>query len=210
MAILIIVLIIVAATAAGFWIEHQRKKRIHAFAAARSLTYVARDNRWARVDTGRPYGEGHSHKIKHVMTGAHRGRPITIYEHQWTTGSGKESQTHVMHKTLVGLPKSFPRLELSQEGMFGRLARRMGMKDIELESDDFNQKYRVAGERRFAYDVLHPRMMQWMLSAGAPGFTINGPYIVLADSGKLDLSAVDAEIQYLDSIIEQLPRYVVG
>lgn len=207
----VFVFVVVAGLALGFYAEAQRKKKLQAFAASRQLTYVARDDRWVRIDTGYPHGQGgRSHRAKHVMTGQHRGRPIVIFEHEWKTGSGKETQTHQVRKTLMGLPKQFPKLELGPEGIFGRAARRMGMKDIELESDAFNQQYQVAGDRRFAYDVLHPRFMQWMLDTEAPGFTINGPYVALYGRGKIDTRMLDQEVRYLDSIVDQLPGYVVG
>lgn len=201
---------VVVAAIIGFWWEHHRKKKLQAFAASRGLTYAARDDRWVRIDTGYPYGQGRSPKAKHVMTGQHRGRPIVIFEHEWTTGSGKDTQTHHARKTLMGLPKSFPKLELRPEGIVGRMARRMGMKDIELESDAFNEAYKVSGDRRFAYDVLHPRFMEWMLHTSAPGFTINGQYIALYGQGRIDLERLDHEVGYLDAIVEQLPGYVVG
>lgn len=193
----------------GIAYEQHRKKKFQAFAASRGLTYASRDDSWVRLDTGRPYGEGRAHKAKHVMTGQHRGRPVVVYEHQWTTGSGKDSQTHSVRKTLMGLPRSFPRLDVRKEGFFGRTARRMGMKDIELESDDFNREFRVMGDRRLAYDVLHPRLMEWMLHTDSPGFVINGPYIAYTTGSRIDLNQVDGEIAYLDTIIDRLPRYVV-
>jgi hypothetical protein len=206
----VVAAVMVLAIGFGFYYEHQRKKKLQAFAAARRLTYAARDDSWVRLDTGYPHGQGRAHRAKHVMTGQHRGRPIVIFEHEWKTGSGKDTQTHQVRKTLMGLPKSFPKLELRPEGIFGRAARRMGMKDIELESDDFNQRYKVSGDRRFAYDVLHPRFMQWMLGTSAPGFTINGQYVALYGQGKIDTSKVDQEVAYLDAIVEHLPGYVVG
>lgn len=203
-------IIFVLVAAGAFYYEHHRKQKIQAFAASRQLTYAARDDRWAHLDTGYPHGQGRSHRAKHVMTGRHRGRPIVIFEHEWKTGSGKDTQTHQVRKTLMGLPKGLPRLELRPEGILGRAARRMGMRDIELESDDFNRQYKVSGDRRFAYDVLHPRFMEWMLGRQAPGFTIHGHYIALYGQGKIDLEKVDHEVAYLDEIIDQLPRYVVG
>lgn len=196
--------------AAGMWWDYQHKQKVQRFAASRRLTYVGRDDRWVRIDTGYPYSQGRAHRTRHVMSGSHRGRPIVIYEHEWKTGSGKNTRTHRARKTLMGLPKEFPKLELSHEGFFGRVARRMGMKDIELESGAFNERYRVAGDRRFAYDVLHPRFMQWMLGADAPGFTIHGRYIALCRDGRIDIDQIDRDIGYLDAIVEQLPGYVVG
>lgn len=194
----------------GIVLEKRRQERIQKFAAARSLAYTKRNDRWAHLDLGHPHGQGRSHKAQHVMTGVHEGRPIAIFEHQWVTGSGKERRTHTVRVAATELPRSFPKLDVGKEGVFGRAARRMGAKDIELESDDFNREYRVKGERRFAYDVLHPRFMHWMLQVDAPGFVINGQHIAYTVGGKLDLNEVDRDVAYLDAVIDQLPKFVIG
>lgn len=194
----------------GVVLEKKRQERIQKFAAARSLTYAKRDDRWVHLDLGYPHGNGRAHKGRHAMTGVHEGRPIAIFEHEWVTGSGKERRTHTVRVTVTELPRSLPRLDVSKEGIFGRAARRMGAKDIELESDDFNREYRVKGDRRFAYDVLHPRFMQWMLHTDAPGFVINGRYIGYTVGGKIDLDQVDRDLAYLDAVIDQLPKFVIG
>lgn len=70
--------------------------------------------------------------------------------------------------------------------------------------------YRVAGDRRLAYDVLNPRFMEWMLQSQHDGFTISGDHVVYAVSGYIKLEHLDREIAYLDEIIERLPRYVIN
>lgn len=194
----------------GIVVEKRRHERIQKFAAARSLTYVKRDDRWVGLDLGYPHGHGRAHKGRHAMTGVHEGRPIAIFEHEWVTGSGKERRTHTARVTVTELPRSFPRLDVGKEGIFGRAARRMGAKDIELESDAFNREYRIKGERRFAYDVLHPRFMEWMLHVDAPGFVINGRYVGYTVGGKIDLEQIDNDVAYLDAVIDRLPKFVIG
>ena len=202
--------LVVAAVFVGRYLERRRHERIQMFAAQRSLTYAARDDRWVRINLGHPHGEGRSHKGKHVMTGVHEGRPIAIFEHEWVTSSGKESATHTAHVTLMELPRSFPMLDVRPEGMFGRTARRLGFRDIELESEHFNQQFRVVGDRRLAYDVLNPRFMEWLMQLAAPGFTMHQNYVGFTANGKVDLNEVDAYIAYLDQIVDRLPSYVIG
>lgn len=193
---------------ARYIFDLKRGQAIEAFAAQRGLAYAARDNQWARLDLGFPHGEGRSHKAKNVLTGEHNGRQIAIFEHEWVTGSGDNRTTHTIRVTAMKLPRSFPTLEVTREGVLTRAARRFGVTDIELESEQFNEEYRVRGDRRLAYDILNPRFMEWMLAAGASGFTISGSHVAYKVKDDIDLDHIDHEVAYLDEIVRRLPRYV--
>ena len=55
--------------------------------------------------------------------------------------------------------------------MIGRLIGRLTNRDIELESEDFNRAFTVScPDRKFASDVLHPRMMEFLLQHRALAF----------------------------------------
>ncbi|GAB3293045.1 hypothetical protein EK0264_11975 [Epidermidibacterium keratini] len=205
---LIIVAAIVIIIGSFIW-ERKRAEKMQAFAASRGLSYAKQDQRWVGIDLGWPYGNGRSHKAKHVMTGEHNGRPLVVFEHYWVTGSGDDRETHHAMVTALQLPRVLPELTVTREGMMGSLARRMGIKDIELESDDFNRAYKIKSpNRKFAYDVLHPRFMEWMLSVNADGFTINSGYLVYATGGRLEIEQVDGKIAYLDTVAERIPSFV--
>lgn len=200
---------IVLVAIVGIFIERQRTERLQTFARSRGLAYEKRNDSWARVDLGWPSGFGKSHRAKHVMTGEHNGRPLVVFEHIWVTGSGDNRQTHYAMVCALQLRRSFPKLTVGREGVFSSIARKIGVKDIELESDDFNREYKVkCDDRKFAYDVLHPRFMQWMLSTQADMFTISGQYLARASSMRLKEEYVDQQIAYLDAIVDRIPSFV--
>ena len=189
--------------------ERKRGEKMQAFAAARGLSYTKQDQRWVGIDLGWPYDAGRSHQAKHVMTGTHNGRPLVVFEHKWVTGSGDDRKTHYAMVTALQLPRQLPQLTVTHEGVFGTLARAMGIKDIELESDAFNRAYKVkSGDRKFACDVLHPRFMQWLLDTDASGFTISSGYLVYATGDRLQIGQVDSRIAYLDAVAEHIPAFV--
>lgn len=52
--------------------------------------------------------------------------------------------------------------------------------DIELESEEFNAAFQVFGDQpRFAYDVLHPRMMRFLLDRGYQSIRMDGTVLVV-------------------------------
>ena len=59
---------------------------------------------------------------------------------------------------------SLPSLRVDPENFLERVVGRVTNTDIELESEDFNRAFTVScPDRKFASDVLHPQMMEFLL-----------------------------------------------
>ncbi|MEO6957601.1 MAG: DUF3137 domain-containing protein [Antricoccus sp.] len=203
--VIIAILVVWRSTVNG----QKRRERISRFAASRGLTYEQRNDAWTRMDWGSPFGEGSSRKASNVLTGHLKGRPVVTFDYQFTTGSGDDQTTHNYVITAAQIPRAFPKLVVDPESASGRMARRLGFKDIELESETFNKQYKIkCDNRKFAYDVLHPRFMEWMLQTNSAGFTIAGPYVVIARYGALTESALDNDFAYISTVIDHMPNFV--
>jgi len=89
------------------------------------------------------------------------------YHYQQTTGTGKKRRTSTYHFSylLLTLPyQSVPDLTIREEGFFDRLSAFVGFDDIDFESVEFSKRFHVKGsDKRFVYDVIHPRMMEFLL-----------------------------------------------
>lgn len=85
-----------------------------------------------------------------------------------------------------------------------------GVGDIEFESAEFNRKFCVrAAGKRWAYDVIHPRMMEFLLAA--PLFTIQlgaGGVICYRDTLFRPADFEDA-CRLACGIMDRLPPYVL-
>ena len=59
----------------------------------------------------------------------------------------------------------FPHLFLRTEGLLDRIAGFIGFDDIDFESEEFSKRYFCkSDDRQFAYAVIHPQMMEWLMS----------------------------------------------
>ncbi|MEZ5191462.1 MAG: DUF3137 domain-containing protein [Nocardioides sp.] len=57
--------------------------------------------------------------------------------------------------------------------------------DIELESEDFNRAFTVTcSDRKFASDVLHPRMMEFLLAHTEASFRSDRRYVLTVSAGR--------------------------
>ncbi|MFC4858933.1 hypothetical protein [Actinophytocola glycyrrhizae] len=216
---LLVIVVVVVVAAVMFFQYQAHKKKVEAFTALageRGWRYTERDRGLARRFTGTPFGEGHGRDARHVLTGTHRGRPVLAFEYSYkeTRGSGDDRRTRTYHYTIVstGLPAPKPTLQLNREGLGRKLLGFVGVRDLQLESDEFNRTFHIRTENdRFAYDVLHPRMMEWMLAderALTTPFRFEQADLLTWQEGKIDVSDVDALLNYLCDVLDHVPTFV--
>lgn len=124
------------------------------------------------------------------------GEHDSVFQYQFTEGSGDNSRTYRFTAALIALPFRAPRLVISTENVWSRIKRAVGRRDIETESPEFNDRYHVrSDDERFAITLLDPPMIAWMLSPSSGLGTVT---FELRDSWMLC---------YCDLLpIEQLPQ----
>ncbi len=112
---------------------------------------------------------------------------------------------------MVQVSAAFPHLEIGRENLFTRMADGIGLEDIELELPEFNRRYNVkAVQRKFAYEVLETRMMDWLV-ASDQGYAleiVGNQILAYGRRGKVDelIPLVGALLAFRDRI----PRVAWG
>ncbi len=98
------------------------------------------------------------------------------FTYKVTTHTGKSSstQTYRFSYLIVHLPFGrVPDLLIRREGIFDKLAGAFGFDDIDFESAEFSRRFLVKSpDKRFAYDVIHPGMMEFLLAGEPPAIDI--------------------------------------
>jgi hypothetical protein len=110
------------------------------------------------------------------------------------TYTERYEQDHWKRYLIVELGGSFPQLFLRQEGLFDRIAGFVGFDDIDFESEEFSKRYFCKSEdRQFAYAVIHPQMMEWMLTRRFEGELRQGLLVMdISSAGHTAQSCQDA------------------
>lgn len=208
---LIFIVIFVGALILGWFANKKRREAAQAFAAARGWTYTAGVPALVRRWRSSPFGRGSSRHATNVLTGDFQGRHVVSFNYQYTVSSGKSSTTYHFHVVALSLPAALPGLQLSPEGAGASIAKFFGGQDIRFESKAFNDAWRVQGpEGQFAYDFIHPRMMDRLMAPDALGraITVEGADILLAVTGKQELEAIDYYVNLLYGIYDLIPRHL--
>lgn len=193
--LLLPIILALVAIVAYFGYLQQKKRR-------EALGRLASELGW-QFDAGRDYDHddqyahfeifrhGHSRFAYNTLFGAFtvHGKPwpakMGDFHYQITTSNGKSTTTHTYRFSylILGLPYArVPDLLIRREGMFDALGSLFGFDDIDFESAEFSRKYCVKSpDKRFAYGVIHPGMMEFLLSGDPPTIDIERGRCCLSD-----------------------------
>jgi hypothetical protein len=167
-------------------------------------------NPWLVEVVAKLYQRG---KPGEMMAGDFRGRGMCAldYSYTTTTSSGADGQTttttHQVHAVALNLPVALPPITLSKES---RTKRFFGGRDLELESQAFNDAFRIhCADDRYASAVLHPRMMEWMLFNPGLEWQVAGNALVSWGTGPFLIPDVVARLEAMSRLIELIPPFVL-
>ena len=163
----------VAVVVFSYLAAKKRREAMAAYAAGRGWRFEAEQPLLVDRFTGPPFGLGFGQRAYNVLYGAARGpRPgvvrLRVQDPRPATGSRPATQVHRFSVLGLSMGISLPPLSVDPENFLDRFVGRLTGNDIDLESEDFNRAFTVScPDRKFASDVLHPQMMEFLLAAPA-------------------------------------------
>lgn len=209
--ILVSILLVAAAFAiARHLAAERRRKELADYAAHRGLDFTPEPGAiYSDYMAFEPFDRGHSRRAKNLIRGRTGNVEWSMFDYRYVTGSGKNRRAHHYGIVSAKIPLLLPRLTIRPEGVFDKIAGAIGFDDIDFESDDFSRRYWVkASDRKAAFDVIHPRMIEYLLEVPARHWQIVGPTIVLARSGAYSTQELDTVAAMINGFVERLPDYL--
>lgn len=158
----------------------------------------------------RIFDRGHSKSGDNIITGHYKGQQVTLLDYTFTTGSGKNSTTH--HRGISILNCDFPTvpLQIRREHAFDKMGAFLGAGDIDFESAEFSRKFFVkSADRKWAYDVIHTRTMEYLLEA--PHYSIEFGFgeIAIMRTGKCSPAQYEEQVEMAWQLYDLLPEYLI-
>lgn len=214
----VLAIIAVAILAIISWIEEQKRRRgIIEWAERRGFTFDPGPNHMIesllptlaairRGDNRYAYDLIFGEVSGHKWVGCH-------YHYQTTThGSKGQKQTHHHHFSLAAIhvPIHLKTLDIRPESLLDKFATFFGAEDINFESAEFSRKYHVSSEdRRYAFDVLHARMIDYLLTKPTYSYHYGVNHIVMYKGAKFTQAEFDDAVEILDQLLNGLPDYFI-
>ena len=136
------------------------------------------------------------------------------FHYQTESSDGKKTTTHTHLLSYVILESPYlgaPDLFIRSEGFFDRIASAIGFDDIDFESVEFSRKFIVkSNDKRFAYDVVSPAMMEFMLATTPPTVDFQRAVCCLYHGSVLKPEEFAATLQWTVEFFEHWPRHVTA
>ncbi|MEE2973321.1 MAG: hypothetical protein VX672_09360 [Planctomycetota bacterium] len=190
MLIGIVVFMLVAVAAVhAFLQERKRTTELQDLAERMGLSFSpardsSADERFARFG---PFKRGHSRRAWNIMRGmvtlGGYEMEVESGDFRYTVGTGRDRRTYKF-SYLVGTNPigACPETIVRKEGVFDQLKGVLGFDDIDFESDEFSRRYHVSSdEKRFAYDLIDQRMIEYLMATSPPAFELDGDLICVSD-----------------------------
>lgn len=137
---------------------------------------------------------------------------VRMGDYQYVTGSGRSRETHRISYALFRLPFfGTPNLLIRKEGFGDKILGGLGFDDIDFESEAFSRRFWVkCDNKRYAYDVIHPRMMEFLMAGPAPQVEIvHDVCLLLEGSKRWDPSAFRGAPAWFGAFFELWPEHLL-
>lgn len=175
------------------------------------------DDRYRRFGL---FSKGHSRAAYNTVEGVVTfgrdpcGCRLGDYRYTVTSGSGKNrrSTTYRVSYLIVHLPYlNAPGLSIRREHVFDKLGSMLGFDDIDFESAEFSRTFHVSStDKRFAYDVVTPSMMEFLLAEGELWtLELDGGVLLLTrGGGRWDVGRFRSALSFVQGFMGRWPEHV--
>jgi hypothetical protein len=159
------------------------------------------------------FKRGHGRHSYDLIHGRRAEMEVKMFDYSYKTGSGKNQTTHVRSVCILEmqLRYGFPYVIIRPEGFFDKFASAIGFNDIDFESVEFSKKFFVKGEdRRFAYDLIHPRMMEFLIRVGRVCIELYGKSMLIHHDRRLAPRYWPGMLSIGEAFFDKIPERLIS
>ena len=212
-------LIAVGVIALGIYAYQQEKKRkaaLQVLAASLGLQFDPSRNPGLAESFGflNKLQTGSDRYAECALTGEYQGHSVCCFDYHYETYStddkgNRSTEHHWHHLCTLRLPKRFPELTIGPENLFTRAAKVFGYGSIDFESHEFSRAFLVRSpDKKFAYDVCHATMMEYLLANRDLTLEIELDVLALIFPGTSDAESLPRNLDRLVTLRDKLPNYL--
>jgi hypothetical protein len=199
------------------YISAQKRREAMATLAARLGLHFDPNKNW---DIAQRYSfleklrSGSNRYAFNIMEGLYQGHDVSLFDYHYETHSTdskghRHTHHHYISFFILHLSASFPEMIIGPEGFFSKIAQAIGYDDIDFESHEFSRKFCVrSADKKFAYDVCNPRMIEYLLSNTDLTIEIEGDALAVSLSSRLSPEGIEPNLNRLITLRSLMPEYV--
>ncbi|MEW6236371.1 MAG: hypothetical protein AB1656_13370 [Candidatus Omnitrophota bacterium] len=215
--VLLVLFAIVFLAIMGFIQAQKRKKELMEWAQSNGLRFHpdndhAMDNRYNSFSC---LQEGSHRYAYNIMEGEWKQRGLCAFDYHYetySTDSKGNRETHHHYFSAAAVKTEWPMkpLFIRPEGFFDKITEFLGFDDIDFESAEFSRQFYVKSpDKRWAFDVIHQRAMEFLMNAPRFQLDFQG-YDIIAYRDKTFCPAdFEAAIDVIHGLLDLLPDYLI-
>jgi len=216
-AVVIFIVFVAAMIVLGVHQAAKRRKALSTWANAHELSFDADknfsfDKRFEAFDCLCKGSDRYGHNI---MRGDWHGRQMEAFDYHYETSStnskgGSSTTDHHFSAVILASEMPLKPLFIRPEGFFDKITEFFGYDDIDFESAEFSRTFYVkAPEKRWAYDVIHPRTMEFLLAGPRLTIQFDRHHVIAADTSRFSPAEFQRAADVIAGILDRLPEYVI-
>lgn len=143
------------------------------------------------------------------IVGEFDGRPFLAFDYL-TRGNGKKKRIRRYSVVLMhsGLP--LRSLLIHPQNFLYDIAQKLGSKDIEFSSHEFNSKFVVKAEdEQWAREVIHDKVIQMLLNHSTYSIEFNKSNVLVCKRGNSTPEEYESALELTKGLIDSLPEAVL-
>lgn len=219
--VILVIVAIIGAIAIGAHLERKRREALAALAAELGFQFdpshdASHDDEYAHFEVFR---QGHSRVAMNTLRGqvAVDGRTCPVkmgdFRYRKREGSGKNRRTVTYRFSYIIWHTPFasaPDVLIRREHVLDKLAGAFGFDDIDFESSEFSRKFCVKSpDKRFAYDLITPQMMEFLLASNPPTIDMEHGRICIVDgTRRWKPEEFKGRLGWLRAFMDRWPEHV--
>jgi hypothetical protein len=154
--------------------------------------------------------QGRDHYAFNILRGKYHDQSLIVFDYHFETGSDKDRVDHNLTMLMLVVKEFFPQVTIGPETFGDKIASAFGVEDdLKFESAEFSRTFCVRSEdKKFAYDVCNPQMIDYLLANRDLCIEIQGPVILLSFEPQLPVGQIEFNLQRLVEIRTFMPNYL--
>lgn len=208
---------VIALAVFGFIQEKKRREALAGEAALAGLAFAPDHDSGIAVQYEflNTLDAGNNRYGANRIFGVYGGEKVDCFDFHYETesGSGKDRRTvhHWHHVYALELPVHFPELRIGPENVLTRIARNFGYPSIDFESHEFSREFLVQSpDKKFAYDICHPRMIEYLLENRGLRLEIEGRTLAVVAGGRMAAGQLVGGLERLLVLRQLMPGYLLS
>ncbi len=211
------VALVIVAIFSSWYFAAKRRKEMLAWANARGLTFIP--DRDSTMEQQFPsfacLRSGDNRYAFNVAHGKWSDHDLVAFDYHYETHShsskgGRKTHHHYLSAVILSSPILLKPLHVRPEGFFDKVTEFFGADDIDFESAEFSRKFYVKSpDKKWAYDVIHQRTMEFMLASPVFSLEFSGNAVIAWRSSTFKIPQFEQAAELIKGILDRLPEYVL-